>query len=212
MSSDDLSSMRAEIRGSGPMGQGANRNYIDPSLEPAKIDKQSEYRLVQQSGVAGAKFFGIVSGIAGAIVALTARYIFSERFTSGPKMSAIGGAIGVALGGVFGYITGKQVMRQNIREANEAIEQGQSPRQYLPQPTTPTRPEREPVVAPAVLLQQPVAEESLPQAELPVMDPAPKELRHDVVQDAVPDKTVSDIAEHQPVHVESVEHAAEAQR
>ncbi len=129
---DDVTGLRSEIRGSGPVGEGAQRNYLDPSLIPLKIDGQSEYRMTREGALSAAKFFGVVTGLAGAAIGTITRYAFSERFKNAPKLAAIGGGIGLVVGSLFGYHVGKKVVKEHIRAARNAIDHGEVPLDILP--------------------------------------------------------------------------------
>lgn len=206
--SDDISGMRYEISGSGPQGQGGKQNYIDPSLTPKVMSTENEHRLVQQSGTAAAKFFGIIAGFAGLALGGISKLLFREGIPNGWKMSGKLGLAGLGLGGVVGYFVGKDVMKKNLRNLHKAQAemqvQAQSEAEALPV-TPKALPLEETQVAPAVLQQAAPAELKLvetkhdhTQGDCPACATG-KIARGDTLgelADANPATTVSHIKEH----------------
>lgn len=117
-STDDITGIRSEIRGSGPTGRGGDQPYIDPSMFPGEMDKESFDRTVHKGGVAASKFFGIFGAIAGALGGGGARLIFKEHITSGWMATGIGAAVTGLFGAFAGYFLGKSAVTSHINETN----------------------------------------------------------------------------------------------
>lgn len=138
-STDDLTGIRSEIRGSGPTGRGGDQPYIDPSIIPVEMDRESRQRTIHKGGIAASKFFGIFGAITGAFVGGGAKIVFKQHISNGWASSGIGSLVTGLFGAFAGYFLGREAVAKHIDETEARMkaflqEQNAKPMSDVPPP------------------------------------------------------------------------------